>query len=105
MKNAMMRRLAAAGRDIVGADVERFFNLGNDIPSDYSQDAVLKKIKPLPSEIPTDDRIDKELTVTAARDLLVSMGLKRGCTSSPKQLLKDIVRPFWDSETDGEAAA
>ena len=101
VKNEMLRRLRGAQCPITPADIDRFFCLGNPIPEGKRVGPSFSRENPLPSEIPTEDRIDNELTVTDTRGLLVSMGMKRG-QDDPKEVLKNIVRPWWDSETDGD---
>ena len=90
-------------RTITSTDVDRFFCLGNPIPEVNRVGRSFSRENPLPSEIPTEDRIDneRELKTEYIRDLLESMGMKRG-HKNPREALKDIVRPWWDSETDGD---
>ena len=101
MKNEILRLLEAAECSITSTDVDRFFCLGNPIPEGNRVGRSFSRENPLPSEIPTEDRIDNQFTGVYTKDLLESMGMKRN-QDSPKKALKDIVRPWWDSETDGD---
>ena len=98
--NEMWRRIKDAGPVSIGA-IDQFLCLGNAVPTDHRVEAPFSRENPLPPEIFTEERIDQFKSLAVAQKVLHQTGLPKKVSDAAEKL-KTMVRPWWDSETDGD---